>query len=70
MNTSNEEWVQLSEAAYLLKTEGYSVSLSKLSRMAKNQEIKTSTDPIDKRARFVDMNELRHLFSASKRYKR
>jgi len=70
MNTPNEEWVPMSEAAYQLKSEGYAVSLSKLSRMAKNNEIKTDTDPIDKRARFVDLNELRRLFSSSKRYKR
>ncbi len=69
MSDQQEEWMLMSEAAYHLKAEGFDISLSKLSRMARNKEIKTSTDPIDKRARLVDLNELRRLFRSSKRYK-
>lgn len=63
----NEEWVPLSEAAFLLKTEGYDVSVSKLSRMASKGQIKTESDPLDERVKLVEMTQLRQLFASSKR---
>ena len=63
----DEEWVPLSEAAFLLKTEGYDVSVSKLSRMANKGQIRTESDPLDQRVKLVEMNQLRQLFGTSKR---
>lgn len=65
-----EQWVSLSEAAFQLKTEGYDVSVSKLSRLATRGEIKTESDPLDERVRLVELNELRQLFGSSKRYRK
>lgn len=70
MNTTGEQWVPLSEAAYQLKNEGFDISPSKLSRMANRGEIKTELDPIDKRVKLVELNGLREFFSASKRYRK
>jgi hypothetical protein len=63
----NEQWVTMSDAAYTLRTEGFNVSVSKLSRLAKNKQIKSSGDPLDQRIRLVELQELRALFGSSKR---
>lgn len=65
--TEAEEWVSLSEAAFQLRTEGYDVSLSKLSRMANKGNIHTELDPLDERVKLVELNALRRLFGSSKR---
>ncbi len=69
-NIMSEEWVPLSEAAFQLKTEGFDVSVSKLSRLASRGEIKAESDPLDERVRLVELNQLRQLFGSSKRFKR
>jgi hypothetical protein len=66
----NEQWVPMSEAAFVLRSEGFDISPSKLSRMARSKEIDVSTDPIDKRIRLVNLSQLRQLFASSKRYSR
>jgi hypothetical protein len=66
----SEQWVPMSEASYQLRSEGFEISASKLSRMARSGEIKYETDPVDKRIRLVDLNYLRELFASSKRYKK
>lgn len=65
----NEEWVPLTEAAFQLRTEGFDVSVSKLSRMARDNKIKTERDPLDERVKLVELNQLRQLFGASKRHR-
>jgi hypothetical protein len=64
-----EQWVPMSEAAFILKSEGFDVSPSKLTRLANRKAIRTEKDPLDERVRLVDINELRQMFSASKRYR-
>lgn len=66
----SEQWVPMSEAAFVLRSEGFDISPSKLSRMARSKEIDVSTDPIDKRIRLVNLSQLRQLFASSKRYSR
>jgi hypothetical protein len=65
----SEQWVPMSEAAFHLKTEGFDVSTSKISRMATKGTIKVERDPVDQRVRLVDLNQLRELFASSKRYR-
>jgi hypothetical protein len=65
-----EQWVPMSEAAYILRSEGFEISASKLSRMARAGEIRAEQDPVDKRIRLVDLIQLRQLFSSSKRYRK
>jgi hypothetical protein len=68
--TMQEEWMPMSDAAFQLRSEGYDVSPSKLSRLANRKSIKTEKDPLDERVRLVDINELRTLFGSSKRARR
>jgi len=65
-----QRWVNMSDAAFILRNEGYDVSLSKISRLAnrRNNPIQTEIDPLDERARLVNLDELRTLFRSSKRY--
>lgn len=51
------EWVNITEAALRLK-----VAPSKISRLVKAQQIKTQEDPIDRRVKLVDFEELEKLF--------
>lgn len=70
MTEQPEQWVTMSEAFAKLKSEGINVSLSKLSRLAGAHKIKSDSDPLDERARLVDLVELRTLFSSSKRLRK
>ena len=67
---AEEQWVSMNEAAYILKSEGMGVSVSKLSRLASQGKIITSPDTLDERVKLVELNELRILFGSSKRMKR
>ncbi len=64
-----EEWVPMSEASYILRTEGINVSASKLSRLAKDGKITTSSDPSDERVKLVNLNELRQRFTTPRKRK-
>lgn len=66
----NEEWVTMSDAAFQLKVEGFNVSVSKLSRLAKQGTIQSAEDPLDQRIKLVELNELRTLFGSSKRVRK
>jgi len=62
-----KNWVSMSEAAYILRTEGISVSLSKLSRLAAKGKIETAQDMLDERTRLVNLDELRKIFNPANR---
>lgn len=62
-----KEWKSMSEAAYILKTEGINVSVSKISRLAARGRIETAQDALDERTRLVNLNELRVLFDPANR---
>jgi len=57
----------MGEAAYILRTEGISVSLSKLSRLAAKGKIETAQDMLDERTRLVNLDELRKIFNPANR---
>ena len=65
--SQQEEWVSLSDASFRLKTEGYDVSVSKLSRMARQGQVKTEDDPLDNRVKLVELGHLRQIFASSRR---
>jgi len=65
-----EQWTSMNEAAYILRSEGMSVSVSKLSRLASQGKITTAPDTLDERVKLVEMNQLRQLFGSSKRMKK
>ncbi len=65
----NEQWVSMSDASAKLRSEGIRVSVSKISRLAERGTIKSESDPLDERVRLVELNQLRELFSASKRFR-
>jgi len=67
MQDHPKNWVSMSEAAYILRTEGISVSISKLSRLAAKGKIQTAQDVLDERARLVNLDELRRLFNPANR---
>lgn len=69
MSEQKEQWVPMTEAAFHLKTEGFDISTSKISRMASKGRIRVERDPIDQRVRLVELNQLRGLFASSKRYR-
>lgn len=56
-DSSQEEWVPLTDAAKELGT-----SHTKLSRWAKQKRIKSKDNPYDLRQTLVDMNELKPIF--------
>ncbi len=62
-----KKWTSMSEAAYILRTEGINVSVSKLSRLASRGKIETAQDALDERAKLVDLNELRKIFNPANR---
>lgn len=57
IDSDQEEWLPLTEAAKELET-----SNAKLSRWAKQKRIKSKKNPYDLRQTLVDMNELRPIF--------
>jgi hypothetical protein len=65
--SQSEQWMTMGDAVFTLRNEGISISISKLSRLASSKRIKSSRDPLDERARLVDVIELRNYFNSSKR---
>ena len=51
------QWVNITEAAIKL-----GIGPSKISRLVKSGKIKTIDDPIDKRVKLVDLEEVEKLF--------
>jgi hypothetical protein len=67
MPDQTEQWMTMGDAVFTLRNEGINVSISKLSRLASAKKIKSGSDPLDERARLVDVVELRNYFNSSKR---
>lgn len=65
-----EQWVSMNEASAILKQEGISVSVSKISRLAQKGTIRFETEPLDERVKLVNVNELRNLFASSRRLRK
>jgi hypothetical protein len=55
--STSEQWVKMSEAARQM-----GVPLSKISRLASQQKIKSKNDPFDERTKLVDLNEVKRYF--------
>lgn len=51
------EWITITDAAVRL-----GVGPSKISRLVKSKQIQTMDDPIDRRVKLVDFDELQKLF--------
>lgn len=54
MSEQSEQWLTMKVAATRFK-----VPISKISRWAKNDVIRSKANPYDKRSRLVELNELR-----------
>jgi hypothetical protein len=51
------EWVPMKEAATRLK-----ISYAKILRLADRKEIETRDDPLDRRTKLVDLDEVKRIF--------
>jgi hypothetical protein len=60
--THMPEWVTITEAARRL-----GIGASKISRVIKNKQIKPTEDPVDKRVKLVDLEEVGKLFKRHSR---